>query len=74
MPMVAGNPTGRKLIPNDTRGVKIGTRESDTRADGNPTDSKRRASGSLFFMRIRIKVTTLAPNLETRFIPGNMST
>ena len=74
MPVVAGNPTGRQLVPNGTRSAKIGTGRINTRADGNPTDSERRASGGLFFMRIRIKVTAPATNLEARFVPGNTST
>ena len=71
MPVVAGYPTGRRLVPNDTRSAKIGTGRIHTRADGYPTDSEKRASGSFYFVRIRIKVTALATLLEAGFIPGN---
>ena len=71
MPVLAENPAGKRLASNITRIAKISAGRITTRADGYPTDSDRRASGGLYFVRIRIKVTALATLLEAGFIPGN---
>ena len=73
MPVHAGNPTGKRLASNITRSAKISAGRITTRADGYPTDSEKRASGSFCFVRIRIKVTALAELLEAGFIPRNIA-